>query len=569
MHYQNPANLHHGNVKPLYNGNISQTFWRTANDNKLRGYAYSYDALNRLNTAYYRKGTACSNNFNESLSYDKNGNVLSLQRWGVPEDYGTVPAIPNMDDLSYTYFPNSNKLRKVSDGVASTKGFNDGVNLSTEYIYDPNANMKEDKNKGITEINYNHLNLPTEIKFSNHQKIAYIYNALGTKIEKTVTNRSDISKTEYLDSFQYIDGELQFFPVSGGYVRKTEGNGRQQYFDYVYNYTDHLGNIRLSYTTDPQSPSNIKILEESNYYPFGLQHGSYNTPARDYCSIGDAREIETVERNPYRYKYNGKEWQDELGLDWYDHGARNYDASLGRWMNADPLTEQTGHVYSSMNNNPVNLVDPDGRAAVPPTDYVDEEGNLLLHTNDGSNDVIVVKDEMLESFTENIMSADSPGMSYIYDSEGWNETWKTKLVLGDNSEYTFSEIVQGYSSQWSRQKVINFLQNSQSGDLDLGGWSEFLFAEVVSQNLNPLNHLPSPNIRIKTFGAKTKIRIGDAPVIKPGVGEVSWNPWIQFNRETPTGTFTKKNFGGSRSDAAAAKRKAYYQWREVNSLYYD
>ncbi|WP_369426807.1 hypothetical protein, partial [Profundicola chukchiensis] len=74
-----------------------------------------------------------------------------------------------------------------------------------------------------------------------------------------------------MDSFQYIDGELQFFPTSEGYVRKTEGNRRQQFFDYVYNYTDHLGNIRLSYTTDPQSPSNIKILEESNYYPFGLQ----------------------------------------------------------------------------------------------------------------------------------------------------------------------------------------------------------------------------------------------------------------------------------------------------------
>ena len=197
-------------MKKLYNGNISQTFWRTANDNKLRGYAYSYDALNRLNTAYYRKGTTYSNNFNESLSYDKNGNILSLQRWGVPEDYGTVPVIPNMDDLTYTYFPNSNKLRKVSDGVASTKGFNDGVNLSTEYIYDPNANMKEDKNKGITEIKYNHLNLPTEIKFSNRQKIAYIYNALGTKIEKTVTNGSNITKTEYLDSFQYIDGRYSF-----------------------------------------------------------------------------------------------------------------------------------------------------------------------------------------------------------------------------------------------------------------------------------------------------------------------------------------------------------------------
>ena len=350
-------------VQPLYNGNISQTFWRTANDNKLRGYAYSYDALNRLNTAYYRKGTAYSNNFNESLSYDKNGNILSLQRWGVPEDYGTVPAIPNMDDLSYTYFPNSNKLRKVSDGVASTKGFNDGVNLSTEYIYDPNANMKEDKNKGITEINYNHLNLPTEIKFSNHQKIAYIYNALGTKIEKTVTNGSNITKTEYLDSFQYIDGELQFFPTSEGYVRKTDGTNRK-WFDYVYNYTDHLGNIRLSYTTAPLSSgiSGIKILEENNYYPFGLKHGRYNTPARDIRPLGEGRDVVMVKNNPYQYKYNGKEWQDELGLNVTAMDFRQYDNALGRFMNPDALSELAPmHTpYRFGFNNPVYWSDPTG-----------------------------------------------------------------------------------------------------------------------------------------------------------------------------------------------------------------
>ena len=94
----------------------------------------------------------------------------------------------------------------------------------------------------------------------------------------------------------------------------------------------------------------------------GLQHGSYNTPARDYRPIGDAREIETVDRNPYKYKYNSKEWQDELGLDWYDYGARNYDASLGRWMNVDRLSEKYEMLspYAYVANNPTKFIDING-----------------------------------------------------------------------------------------------------------------------------------------------------------------------------------------------------------------
>ncbi|CAM1371691.1 hypothetical protein TPENAI_61189 [Tenacibaculum litopenaei] len=62
------------------------------------------------------------------------------------------------------------------------------------------------------------------------------------------------------------------------------------------------------------------------------------------------------------YKFNGKELNEELGLNWYDYGARNYDASIGKWFNIDPLAEKysgvSPYVYSS--NNPVLFVDPDG-----------------------------------------------------------------------------------------------------------------------------------------------------------------------------------------------------------------
>jgi hypothetical protein len=57
-------------VVPLYNGNISETYWRSYNDNVLRNYGYTYDALNRLEEAFYQKPGYTQpnvNNYREKL----------------------------------------------------------------------------------------------------------------------------------------------------------------------------------------------------------------------------------------------------------------------------------------------------------------------------------------------------------------------------------------------------------------------------------------------------------------------------------------------------------------------
>jgi RHS repeat-associated protein len=369
--------------KKLYNGNISQTLWKTANtDSSLKSYVYSYDALNRLTDA-----TDNLNKFNESLSYDKNGNIANLKRLG--EIVGGVPSIANpsdfgtMDNLVYTY-DNSNKgnrLMKVVDSSLITEGFKDGTNSTDDYSYDTNGNMTKDFNKGIGNgatdgITYNHLNLPTEVKFNNdnNNKINYIYDATGTKQKKIVTQSGAITETSYTSGYIYeklpfgID-TMKFFSQAEGYV---EPNGSS--FKYVYQYKDHLGNTRLSYKDISITASSIlQIEEENNYYPFGLKHKGYNiaTPSTNTA---------------LKYKYNGKELQDELGLNLYDYVARNYDPAIGRFMNMDPLAETTRRFspYTYALDNPVYFIDPDGMQAT----YNWEEhnkGNKGVYTDGNKN----------------------------------------------------------------------------------------------------------------------------------------------------------------------------------------
>lgn len=343
-------------TKALYNGNIAETFWASNSDGAiLRGYGYQYDLLNRLKNATYQtpKLTDNKNYFGENMDYDKNGNIMKLQRKFMA---GTIsnPYEDDMDNLGYFYPNNSNQLIKVTDTTNNPQGFKDDSNgyndTEDDYAYDDNGNLTKDQNKSITEITYNHLNLPKKITFVTTGNIEYIYNASGQKLEKIVTEKGVITNTKYLNGFQYKNNILQFFPTTEGYVKNTSTNPATNVFQYVFNYTDHLGNVRVSYIKNPIT-NKVEILEENNYYPFGFKHQGYN----DYLPSTN------------KYKYNGKELQDELGLNMYDFGARNYDPAIGRWMNIDPLAEKSRRFnpYTYALNNPVYFIDPDGMMAIP------------------------------------------------------------------------------------------------------------------------------------------------------------------------------------------------------------
>jgi len=309
----------------------------------LKSYTYTYDTLNRITSATDNTG-----NYNLSnVTYDKNGNILTLNRQGHTNSGAT--SFGAMDLLDYDY-DSGNQLVKVTDTGNSTYGFKDGANQTTEYTYDGNGNMLSDANKGITSISYNHLNLPVQVSFASGN-IQYMYDASGSKLRKTVTENGNTTTTDYTGGYIYENGQLQFFGHPEGYVDVDNGN-----YSYVYNYVDHLGNVRLTYAdSDNNGTINplTEIISEKSYYPFGMTHSGYN----NFVSANANSQAE-------KYQFNGKEIQEELGLDWYNYGARFYDPAIIRFTTIDPKASLFGSqgAYNYAANNPVLFEEKNGEA---------------------------------------------------------------------------------------------------------------------------------------------------------------------------------------------------------------
>ena len=150
-------------------------------------------------------------------------------------------------------------------------------------------------------------------------------------------------------------------------------------YNYVFNYTDHLGNIRLSYGFDTATNS-VTVLEENNYYPFGLKHNNYNVSKLSYGKSGLGSIVLCNCPSGYTKKYLGQNFEEELGLNWYSFRYRNGDPAIGRFFGIDPVSEDYTSIstYQFAHNNPVWKIEIEGLegATTSGQDVINEEPNV-------------------------------------------------------------------------------------------------------------------------------------------------------------------------------------------------
>jgi len=270
---------------------------------KTTSYTYGYDAGDRLSSVS-RDGTIV-----ESYSYDANGNRLSGAS-AAGSATGTYDAQDRMTAYgaaTYTYGPAGDLRTKTAGRQATTYSYDSLGNLMGAWLPD-----------GRT--------------------IEYVVDGLNRRVGKKVNGA-------VAEGFLY-DGQLR--PVAwldgAGNVKATFVYGLHVNVPEYMNtsagtfriLTDHLGSPRLVV-----SSSTGALAQRMDYDSFGNVLSDTNPGFQPFGFAGGLYDRDT-------------------GL--VRFGARDYDPSIGRWTNKDPIRFAGGlNLYAYVDNDPVNFVDSSGR----------------------------------------------------------------------------------------------------------------------------------------------------------------------------------------------------------------
>lgn len=371
--------------RSLHTGNIAT--WASRVTDQTGGFEYDnttanqyvYDALGRLLKSefhYLDNGWQATDDYKTEFGYDANGNIMSLMRNGyASENLG-------MDDLTYEYEADNNRLHYIADAVDEDKYDTDLDNQTAgNYEYDAIGNLTRDVEEQIDNIEWNAAGKVKHVDKDIGEMLDFVYDALGNRIKKvsTTNNGADVKTTFYardasgktLAVYEEECGTitLKEQPI---YATKrvgmispdeeiTPGTAAASTKKYArelghkqYELTDHLGNVRavisdekLADHSDTEPVYTASVMTANNYYPFG-------SPL-----VG-----QQADSDGYRYGFNGMEKDDEMKGEGnsYTTFFRQYDPRVGRWLSLDPKAAKFpfSSPYIAFNNNPTMFIDPKG-----------------------------------------------------------------------------------------------------------------------------------------------------------------------------------------------------------------
>lgn len=353
------------NPPAQFNGNISALVWGVHKHGWM-GYGFKYDPFDRLKEATSALSLPTveldeGQYFDAKYSYDEDGNITRLHRWGITDTcvggFGIQYDFEKLDELTYVYDDTTNRLVNIQEAANVDGGYKGtGGNFS----YDNAGNMTGDDGRDISAL-YNHLSLPYKLSgVGGNYKITY--DAQGNKLYSDGPD----GRIHYVRGLEFTNGVLTSAMHEEGRVLQVESDS----FLHEFVLRDHLGNVRVVF--NDQYPDGLikehlgEIQQEHHYYPFGLEWGPvYGNPPTAgnsipwYWQAGD---------DEHRFRYNGKEFHGHE-INWLNYGARWYDPVIGRWGQVDPLASEYAAIspYAYVANNPVIFIDPDGREIVLPS----------------------------------------------------------------------------------------------------------------------------------------------------------------------------------------------------------
>jgi len=339
-----------------YNGNIKATRWSTNNiaNGALASQVFTYNKNNWLQEANFGTSTSTGSitpdafgNYKVSgLEYDINGNIKRLIR---NKDGNASNA---MDNLTYHYKTDKkNQLTHVTDAAGNVGVDDIGSQATGNYTYNSIGQLTRSADDS-TDYIYNASGLVTEVKQNNITRVKFDYNDKGFRVKKTAYTSTGTLANETYYIRDAGGSPIAIYTPQTGVTSQAStehpiyGASRLGVYNKnsntsVYQFTDHLGNVRAVVGKTASGQVLTTANSATDYYPFGMP-----MPNR-----------KVVNGEPYRYAYQGQEKDPETGKEAFQ--LRLWDGRIGRWQRPDPY-RQYHSPYLGMGNIPTSAFDGDG-----------------------------------------------------------------------------------------------------------------------------------------------------------------------------------------------------------------